>query len=59
MRTVNYKRASLGSVLVILDPCGTPYEIAFESTNYVMIRCAGKTRSFGDKDDVTMSTSHR
>jgi hypothetical protein len=42
-----------------VDPWGTPYEIAFESTNCVMIRCAGKNRSFGDKDDVTMSTSLR
>jgi hypothetical protein len=42
-----------------VDPWGTPYEIAFESTNHVTIRSAGNNRTFGDKDDVTMSTSRR
>jgi type II secretory pathway pseudopilin PulG len=42
-----------------VDPWGTPYEITFESTNHVMIRSAGKNRSFGDKDDVTAGTSRR
>ncbi len=42
-----------------VDPWGTPYEIGVESTNLVMIRCAGKNRSFGDKDDMTVGTSRR
>jgi len=42
-----------------VDPWGTPYEIRVESNNHVIVRSAGKNRSFGDKDDVTMSTSHR
>ena len=42
-----------------IDPWGTPYEIHVESTNHVIVRSAGKNRSFGDKDDVTMSTSNR
>ena len=42
-----------------VDPWGTPYEITVESTNHIVLRCAGKNRAFGDKDDVTMDTSQR
>ena len=42
-----------------IDPWRTPYEITVESTNRVMIRSAGKNRSFGDKDDLTLGTSLR
>jgi hypothetical protein len=40
----------------LIDPWGTPYEIIFEPTNYVTIRSAGKNKTFGDEDDVTMNT---
>ena len=42
-----------------VDPWGTPYKITVESNNRVIIRSAGVNRSFGDKDDWSMSASHR
>ena len=50
---------STNSAGQFVDPWGTPYEITVESNKHVMIRCAGKSRVFGDKDDWTKDLSHR
>ena len=54
-----FRARSTNNAGQFVDPWGTPYEISVESTNHVVIRCAGKNRIFGDKDDVTVDTSGR
>lgn len=56
---INIPARSTNNAGQFVDPWGTPYEIAFESTNRVTIRSVGNNKTFGDKDDVTMSAAHR
>jgi hypothetical protein len=52
-KTCFFTPRSINSSGEFIDPWGTPYYIEFASTNRIFLRCAGRNKTFGDKDDIT------